>query len=95
MKEPLLAPDMISIQHNSSTLLNKKLGLVTSANQNQGRLAVQLDGFDKPKSLKTQNLMIIPMADKEVALNSCLPDKSQWTCMQPTLKKYLSRIPDS
>ncbi len=92
MKEPLLAPDMISIQHNSSTLLNKKLGLVTSANQNQGRLAVQIDGFDEPKSLKTQNLMVIPMADKDVALISCLSDRSQWTCMQPTLEKYLPQI---
>ena len=75
--------------------LNKKLGLVTNANQNQGRLTVQIDGLDEPKSLKTQNLMVIPMDDKDVALISCLPDKSQWTCMKPTLKKHLHRIPDS
>ena len=72
--------------------LNKKLGLVTNANRNQGRLAVQIDGFDEPKSLKTQNLMVIPMADKDVALISCLSDRSQWTCMQPTLERHLPQI---
>ena len=64
-------------------LLNKKLGLVTNANRIQGRLAVQIDGFEEPKNKK---LMVIPMAVKDVVLIACLSDRSQWTCMEPTLE---------
>ena len=63
--------------------LNKKLGLVTNANRIQGRLAVQIDGFEEPKNKK---LMVIPMAVKDVVLIACLSDRSQWTCMEPTLE---------
>ena len=35
------------------------------------------------------------MGIQDIAMISCLSDRSQWTCMEPTLEKYLPRIPDS
>ncbi len=73
---------------------NKKLGIVQSPLDNDGRLGVQVDGYDDSKSLKERNLMLLPLSDKDIALVSCMSLEAQWKHLRPIAEGYAARLPD-
>jgi len=64
------------LQSVAGQALNQKVGVVRILGD---RLGVELEGVEGgTKSIKPQNLKIIPLDDKEIALMSCLSEEARW-----------------
>ncbi len=70
--------------------MNEKVGIVNTSRSKDDRYGIEIDGIDKPKSIKAENLIVLtldgdPMrSDFDIALVSCMSSEDRW--------RYLRRV---